>query len=66
MPCPFLLAWGRDAGQTPLKEADAVRALRPNDPFVVLPGGDLPHEESAELFVAALERFIDASARPTT
>ena len=46
MPCPFLLAWGRDAGQTPLKEADAVRALRPNDPFVVLPGGDLPHEES--------------------
>ena len=60
MPCPFLLVGGKDAGQTPLAEVKAVHALRPDDPFVVLPGGDLPHEESAGPFREALERFIDA------
>ena len=64
MACPFLLAWGKDATQTPLEEAAGVRALRPEDPFVVLPGGDLPHEESPELFRTALERFIDSSREP--
>ncbi len=63
MACPFLLAWGKDAKQTPLTEAAAVRALRPDDPFVVLPGGDLPHEESPELLVTALEHLIDSGRR---
>lgn len=59
MPCPFLLVWGEHAEQTPFREAAAVHALRPRSPFVVLPGGDLPHEESPALFVSALFGFLD-------
>jgi pimeloyl-ACP methyl ester carboxylesterase len=58
MPCRFMLAWGEQAAQTPLREAAAVHALRPEAPLVVLPGGDLPHEESPERFVDALRTFI--------
>jgi pimeloyl-ACP methyl ester carboxylesterase len=60
---PLLLVWGNDAKQTPLREADAVRALRPDAPFVVLPGGDLPHEESPAEFVNALMRFCEGLSR---
>ncbi len=59
MASAFMLVWGESASQTPLREADGVRALKPDAPFVVLPGGDLPHEESPSLFVAALGTFVD-------
>jgi pimeloyl-ACP methyl ester carboxylesterase len=61
MPCPFLLVWGEHAEQTPIREAAQVHALRPSSPFVILPGGDLPHEESPAQFVKALIGFLDAA-----
>jgi pimeloyl-ACP methyl ester carboxylesterase len=62
MPCPFLLVWGEHAVQTPFRESAEVHALRPQSPFAVLPGGDLPHEESPAAFVGALFGFLDAAA----
>lgn len=63
--CPLLLVWGDQATQTPLKEAAAVRALAPQASFVVLTGGDLPHEESPEAFLAAVREHAP-SAKPVT
>ncbi len=63
MAAPFLLVWGSFASQTPFKEAAAVHALRAEAPFAVLPAGDLPHEESPELFVKSLTTFLDALPR---
>ena len=62
MPCPFLLVWGEHAQQTPFRESAEVHALRPQSPFAVLPGGDLPHEESPAEFVSALIGFLDTVA----
>lgn len=62
MPCPFLLVWGEHAQQTPFRESAEVHALRPQSPFAVLPGGDLPHEESPAAFLSALFGFLDTVA----
>lgn len=62
MPADLLLVWGEHATQTPLKEAAGVHALRPSAPLVVLPGGDLPHEESPREFVAAVTPFLEGRA----
>jgi pimeloyl-ACP methyl ester carboxylesterase len=62
MPAELLLVWGEHATQTPLKEASGVRALRPSAPLVVLPGGDLPHEESPREFLAAVTPFLEGRA----
>lgn len=58
--CPLLLAWGKDAGQTPASESGQVRALAPTSQFALLPGGDLPHEERPAEFVQALRQFLAA------
>lgn len=63
--CPVLLTWGQQAGQTPFRESKKVRAVAPNIPFVPLPGGDLPHEESPAAFLAATVPFL-ASAEAAT
>lgn len=55
---PLLLLWGREAGQTPIVEAGPVRMLRPDAPFVALPGGDLPHDEQPAAFLTALTPFL--------
>jgi pimeloyl-ACP methyl ester carboxylesterase len=60
MRCPFMLVWGEHAAQTPLKESEPIRALRPDSPFVILPGADLPHEESPKAFVDAVVPFLDS------
>ena len=60
MPAPFMLVWGEFASQTPLREANSVRLLRPEASFAVFPSGDLPHEESPDAFVSALLQFIDS------
>ena len=39
-----------------------MRALRPSAPLVVLPGGDLPHEESPREFLASVTPFLEGSA----
>lgn len=57
MRAPLMLAWGQFASQTPLKEAEPMRALRPDAAFAVLPAADLPHEECPTEFVAALLQF---------
>jgi pimeloyl-ACP methyl ester carboxylesterase len=50
--------WGQHASQTPLREAEQVRALRPDAKFEVFAGGDLPHEESPTAFTEALLTFM--------
>jgi pimeloyl-ACP methyl ester carboxylesterase len=55
--CPLLIAWGTEASQTPYKEAKQVLARAPQAEFAAFPSGDLPHEEAAEQFVAALKDF---------
>ncbi len=56
--CPVQLLWGREASQTPIREAAEAQAIRPWMPFVALPGGDLPHDEQPAAFVAALQGFL--------
>ncbi len=56
---PLLLAWGKVAKQTPLKEAAAYQQVQPRAELVVLPGGDLPHEEHPRDFCAALLGFLE-------
>jgi len=56
---PFLLLWGEKAGQSPLPEALPIRALAPNAQYVVMPGGDLPHEERPDVFNTTLLHFLD-------
>ncbi len=55
--CPLQLMWGEHAAQTPLTESKDFLALQPKASIVILPGGDLPHEESPAQFVAALRSF---------
>jgi pimeloyl-ACP methyl ester carboxylesterase len=61
MPCRFMLVWGKDAAQTPLSEGAIVHALRPGSPFVILPGGDLPHEENPDQFLTAAVPFLEGT-----
>lgn len=56
---PFLLLWGERAGQSPMSEALPFRALAPDAQYAVLPGGDLPHEERADVFSTTLLHFLD-------
>jgi pimeloyl-ACP methyl ester carboxylesterase len=60
MPCPFMLVWGEHAAQTPLEESTPIRELRPDSPFVILPGADLPYEESPKAFVDAVLPFLES------
>jgi pimeloyl-ACP methyl ester carboxylesterase len=62
--CPLLIAWGTKASQTPFREATQVLARAPQAAFATFPSGDLPHEESPEPFVAALENFAAKAAVP--
>lgn len=58
---PLLLTWGEQAGQTPFKEAKQVQALMPEgSQFVTFQAGDLPHEERAAAYAAAVEAFLSA------
>ncbi len=62
MPAPFMLIWGQFAAQTPFREAELVRTLRPEATYVVLPAGDLPHEECPAAFNRALLRFLGVTS----
>lgn len=55
---PLLLLWGERATRTPFRESVAVRAARPDAPFVALPDGDLPHHESVAAFLETLIPFL--------
>lgn len=63
---PFLLLWGREATQTPFREAAGVHALVPDAPFVTLPGGDLPHDEHPAAFNQALAEFLETVREAAT
>lgn len=44
--------------QRPLRESAEVHVLRPDCPFVIMEGGDLPHEENPEQFLTAVVPFL--------
>jgi len=56
---PVQLIWGKDASQTPFAEAAQVHAVRPDAPLDVIPGGDLPHDESPRDFLRVLSAFLN-------
>ncbi len=56
---PVQFLWGEKAQQTPIREAGDFVALVPGAVLDRLPGGDLPHEERPEQFLAALEPFLE-------
>jgi pimeloyl-ACP methyl ester carboxylesterase len=63
--CPLLLVWGEHASQTPLSESKDFLALRPQATIAILPGGDLPHEESPAQFLVALRTFAERPRETT-
>lgn len=60
--CPLLIAWGTKASQTPYREHTEVLARAPRAEFAAFPSGDLPHEETADQFVAVLREFAARTA----
>ncbi len=59
LPNPIHLAWGREARITPLADADAFRAIRPDATLDIFDRAALlPHVEQAEAFVLALTKRL--------
>jgi pimeloyl-ACP methyl ester carboxylesterase len=54
-----LIVWGREAGETPLSQAEAFLTANPNAKLEVIEdAGMLPHEEQPQAFLVAVRPFL--------